>query len=457
MRATSGQTPSIATRLALMLALVALGVFSSVGTLLHLSLERELLDAERLELEGKAGVVQHFIDEVHSPADLSNLRHHLDDALIGNETLRVWIIGAGGRVLYGGARAPSTRPGQDGRLSIMREDGIALTGLRYTLRTGSVMPDAHVLVGLDTRARQALMRTYDHATILVCALGVTMTILLGIWVTGRGLRPIRRLSDEAAGIAPGALSRRLSIQHDSRELAPLVRSFNHALDRLEDAYRHLEDFSANVAHELRTPLTVLISGTEVALSRDRTVEELQELLVSNLEEVRGLASMVNDMLFLAQADRDQRAEGLVALSLRNEALTVADYLEAALEESHHSLEVQGDVRAHGNPSLVRRALLNLVTNAALHTPANATILVRLDKEIDTPRVSVCNPGLPISDEVCARMFDRFWRGDASRARPSSGYGLGLAIVRAVARMHGGETFANSQAGVTTIGFTLGSS
>ena len=447
---------SIAGRLTLLLGLVALTVFGAVGALLHWSLERELLRAERIELEGKADVVQHYIDEVQKPDDLLDLRHHLDDALIGNGTLRVWIIDAEGRALYGGAGAPSIRVLASGALSIVREDGVVLMGLRYVLRPGSAIPSATVLIGIDTRPRQALMRAHDQTTILVCALGVVATIGLSGLIARRGLDPLHRLSAEAAGIDAGALSQRLSTRSDSRELVPLVNSFNHALDRLEEAYRRLEGFSADVAHELRTPLAILISGTEVALSGDRPVAELQEVLVSNLEELRALASMVNDMLFLARADRGELAENLVPVSLRSEALAVADYLEASLEERGTRLRVEGDVQARVNPPLLRRALVNLVTNAARYTPTGEVIVVRLDEADESPRVSVSNTSPPIPMETLRRMFDRFWRGDPTRAEASDGHGLGLAIVRAVALMHGGETFAVSTSGTTTVGFTVGS-
>ena len=445
---------SIVGRLTLLLGLVALTVFGAVGTLLHWSLERELLRAERIELEGKADVVQHYIDEVQTPGDLQDLRHHLDDALIGNGSLRVWIVDNGGQALYGGAGAPATRVLASGALSIVREDGVVLSGLRYVLRPGSAIPSATVLIGLDTRQRKALMRAHDQTTILVCVLGVVVTIGLSILIARRGLAPLRSLSGEAAGIDAGALSQRLSTRSDSRELVPLVDSFNHALDRLEEAYRRLEGFSADVAHELRTPLAILISGTEVALSRDRPVAELQEVLASHLEDLRALASMVNDMLFLARADRGELAENLVPVSLRSEALVVADYLEASLEDGGHILRVDGDVQARVNPPLLRRALVNLVTNAARYTPTGEVIVVRLEAAEGSPRVSVSNPGPPIPKETLRRMFDRFWRSDAARAKSSEGHGLGLAIVRAVALMHGGETFAVSSAGTTTVGFTV---
>lgn len=445
---------SIARQLTLLLGLVALTVFGAVGLLLHWSLERELLRGERAELEGKADVVQHYVDEVKTADDVQDLRHHLDDALIGSAGLRVWIIGADDRVFYGGAGLPVTRADAAGALAIVREDGIVLTGLRYALRSGSALPAATVLIGLDTRPREALMRAHDRTTILVCVLGVVATIGLGALIARRGLAPLHRLTQEAAGIDAGAPSQRLSTGAGSRELVPLVDSFNRALDRLEEAYRRLEGFSADVAHELRTPLAILISGTEVALSRDRPVSELKEVLMSHLEELRALASMVNDMLFLARADQGELAENLVLVSLRSEALLVADYLEASLEDGGQSLRVDGDVQARVNAPLLRRALVNLVTNAARYTPNGEVIVVRLDQVEGSARVSVSNPSAPIATETLLRMFDRFWRIDAARAKSSEGHGLGLAIVRAVALMHGGQTFAMSEPGMTTVGFTV---
>lgn len=447
--------PSIAARLTLLLALIAIVVFAAVGALLHWFLQRELLRAEAAELAGTAEVVQHYIDEVANDGDLPDLKHHLDDALIGNKALRVWIIGQGGDVIYGGTRAPETHLEANDRLRIVREDGVAVTGLRHALKPGGTLPGAQMLVGLDTRGRERLMRTYDQATLLVCAFGVAATIALCVWATRRGLAPLHRLSQEAVEISPHALSSRLSAEHSSIELQPLVTSFNRVLDRVEDAYRQLEGFSADVAHELRTPLAILISGTELALSRPRPAEELKELLAVHLDDLRQLASMVNDMLFLAHADRGELATNVVDVSLRDEAGQVRNFLEASLAEGQHSLAIEGDARAAVNASLLRRALVNLVVNASRHTAAGQTIMIGLDQANGFARVSVSNPGEPIPAEVLPRMFERFARGDAARTGPSESHGLGLAIVRAIACMHGGETFAQSSKGQTVVGFTIG--
>lgn len=443
---------SIAGGLTLMLGFVALTVFAVVGVLLHWSLQSDLREAEKRELEDKMEVVQHYLAEAKDRSDLRDLRHHLDDVLIGSGTLRVWLLGSDGTVLYGGSRMPLVQVRADGQLSISREDGITLSGLMKKNQTIGTLRGASVLIGLDDRSRKELLLRHDRTTAAVCVIGVLLTMSIGSWLVRRGLDPVRLLADEAEQIDPDSLGKRLPARPLGSELASLVRSFNHALDRIDNAYKQLQGFSADVAHELRTPLATLISGTEVALSRTRPVEDMQDLLASNLDDLRALSSMVNDMLFLAHADRGEVADNLSSVSLRDEVAAVVEYLEASLEESDHTVVVHGDARAEVNSSLFRRAMVNLISNAVRYAPAGQPIAVQLGTHDHIPRVAVNNVGPPISDG--GRMFERFWRGDAARTRSSNRHGLGLAIVRAVARMHGGDTFAESHDGTTSIGFTL---
>jgi two-component system heavy metal sensor histidine kinase CusS len=241
---------------------------------------------------------------------------------------------------------------------------------------------------------------------------------------------------------------------------PLAQRFNEVLSRMEEAWHQLEGFNANVAHELRTPLAIMINGAEVVLSRDRPAAEMRDVLESHLEELRGMASMINDMLFLARADQGDAAADLVELSLRDEALGVGEFVEILLEEKHQRLSVEGEHRLPVNRALLRRALVNLLTNASRHAPEGAVLTVRIERAPegqglrDGARITVVNPGDPIPVDIRRRMFDRFWRGESSRSKAGDRFGLGLAIVRAVARMHGGETFVDSADGKTDIGFTL---
>ena len=304
------------------------------------------------------------------------------------------------------------------------------------------------------RGAARLLYAYGTALLLICVLWVGATVMLAAWAVRRSMAPARRLSEQAARIQPDNLAPRLPLQDTDRELQDFVRSFNRTLDRLQSAYQQMEGFNADVAHELRTPLATLINGTQVMLSSPRDAAELRDALESNLEVLEDLKTMVNDMLFLARADRGERAADLSAISLAAEARRVAEYYDAALEERGIRLRCEGDAAVAANPGLVRRALANLISNAIKATPAGHEILLRCEPAAGGARVEVRNPGASIAPADLPRIFDRFFRAGQGRAPRTEGHGLGLAIVRAIARMHDGDVDARSTAGETVIGITL---
>lgn len=224
--------------------------------------------------------------------------------------------------------------------------------------------------------------------------------------------------------------------------------------RQEIAWRQLESFNADVAHELRTPLTNLIGQTQLGLSRRRSQDELEELLGSNLEELERMTSIVNDMLFLSHAHAGEHASQLTQVSLREETLKTAEYVEPSFAEKQLSLDVEGDVTAHIDRRLFHRSLANLLENSARYSPSNSTVTVRLSEKGHQACVEVSNPGDSIAPEHLNRIFERFYRVDTSRPRSDTHHGLGLSIVRAVAIMHRGDAFARSESGINTFGLTF---
>lgn len=444
---------SLSARLTLAIATVAITVLGVVAVSLLRTLELELDRAQQQELTGKVDVVHHFLREVHGENDLLQLRHHLDDVLIGDGELRIWLISDDGAVIYGGQHRPRSEAAGDGQLRVWREDGLPLKGRRVELPAGEVLPRMQLIVALDTRPQKRLLERYRRSLVLICGVGVLLMITAAAWLARRSLKPVARLSREAAGIQPADLSRRLS-PVATAELQPLVESFNRALDRVAGAYQHLEAFSADVAHELRTPLAALINATEVTLKRPRPAEELAELLGAQLEQLRELAGMVNDMLFLAKADRGQEAIERQPVDLREQAQAVADFFEAALEEQHQLLHIEGAGQVSGSATLLRRALVNLVGNAMRYTEPGQRVVIAIDTVPGRVRVAVRNPGPAIDPQALPRLFERFYRGESSRQRTGDHHGLGLAIVRAVVQLHDGQTFAQSANGVTEVGFEL---
>ena len=298
------------------------------------------------------------------------------------------------------------------------------------------------------------------------AVFVVITLLAGVlvaagsrWHVRRALQPLHALAAQTRAISPSRLDQRLHLADPAEELLPWVEQFNALMDRLERAVSQLEAFNADVAHELRTPLAALIGHTEVALSRERSAEELHETLLSSLEEAQRLSAMVNDMLFLSQADRGATARRGAPTSLAALAAQVVEFHEGVAEDAALAVRIEGDAQAAVDEPLVKRALSNLLSNAIRYAPRGSTLVLRIaPEEGQQLRVEVENAGETIAPQHLPRLFDRFFRADAARCCDGrdgqAHHGLGLAIVAAIARMHGGRPLAESCQGRTRVGFTL---
>ena len=302
-------------------------------------------------------------------------------------------------------------------------------------------------------------RTGQRMALLLVAVVIAGGALAGwgtFWRVRCSLRPLIDVADQTRAIDVARLDQRLSLAEPAEELQPVIEQFNGLMGRVERAYLQLEGFNADVAHELRTPLANLIGQTELALSRERPAAELADTLASNLEELNRLAGMVNDMLFLAQADRGVKARRGEPVALSALVHQVLEFHEAPLSEADLSVEVAGEQRAAVDAPLVKRALSNLLGNAIRHATPGTRITVRLDPDdAGGVRLWVENQGDPVQQHHLPRLFDRFFRVDSSRCeldRPH--HGLGLSIVAAIARMHEGSPMAESTPERTRIGFSL---
>ncbi|AIJ10121.1 MULTISPECIES: Cu(+)/Ag(+) sensor histidine kinase [Edwardsiella] len=294
------------------------------------------------------------------------------------------------------------------------------------------------------------------ANLMLCAALISLLIifivLLAIY---SGHRPLRDLSGKIKAITAENLDTRLAPGAVPIELQQLVLSFNQMLARIEDVFTRQANFSADIAHEMRTPITNLITQSEIVLSQPRTQNELEEVIYSNLEEYQRMAKMVNDMLFLAQADSQRLRLSRVPLDLRQETLKVFDFFEAWAEERQVTLRVDGEgPAAWGDPSMLRRVISNLLSNAIRHTPAGHSVTVRLSGTADEVRLCVANPGTPIASRHLARLFDRFYRVDPARQRNGEGSGIGLAIVKSIIGAHQGQIWVSSDPDATRFTFSL---
>lgn len=274
------------------------------------------------------------------------------------------------------------------------------------------------------------------------------------YVVYREMQPLQAIRHEASGITARRLDQRLSSAAVPVELEPLVKTLNEMLARLEESFLRLTEFSSDLAHELRTPVSNLLTQTQVTLAKERSADAYREVLVSNTEELERLSRMVSDMLYLAQAENSFAVPNSEEVDLRIEAQTVLDFYEALAAEKGIALAITGTGMIQGDRLMLRRALSNLLSNAVRHTPQDGCVGISVAMDELVARIAVSNTGETIPAEQLPRLFERFYRADASRQRFADGAGLGLAITQSIAKAHGGSISVRSSDGLTVFEITL---
>ena len=440
---------SISTRLSKKLALFTVVMLGLLSVASWWSMKMLIVERSTHELVARCELISDILalEAQGGGLDAVSRRLHSDAPMRASTRLEVWR--ADGSVLY----ADPTPAGMSSSDHVRRHEfDISAPGVPGEMLRAAWTMDF-------TRDALTGQRWAWALTIITLLAGALVAAGTG-WHVRRELKPLNRLAQITRAISPRSLNQRLALEDPAEELQPFIEQFNGLMERLERAYAQLEGFNADVAHELRTPLATLIGETEVALSRERSNESLRDTLVSNLEEMQRLSAMVNDMLFLSHADRGAVARRGAPVSLAALAHQVVDFHEATLEDAGLALRVEGDALVAVDEPLFKRAVSNLLGNATRFAARGSTVVLRIAPEAtehlgEQVSVLVQNEGPAITPQQLPRLFDRFFRGEASRVSPDQHHhGLGLAIVAAIARMHAGRTLAESDAGVTRVGFTL---
>lgn len=433
---------SLGGRLSAWLAAQTFVGLAAVSAVVYLAVAWDLDQRQIESMSHKRALVEHVLDEAHHDRDINNLKHKLDDFFTGHPELALRLTRDDGSVLYDNLKAvPESSKERALSFSV---PGWETTSTRI-----------HALLRLATRADDLFLARLG-ATLLGSSLfGVLFVSAGSYYLVRRGLRPLHSLVIQMRRLDASNLRQRLDGTAQAMELQPLVGQFNALMDRLERAYMQLEGFNADVAHELQTPLTTLTTSIEVALLQGRYPAEVADLLGSNLEELRRLAGIIRDMLFLSHADSGKRAQGQWVNSVATLAHVVSEYHEAALADARLTVKVEGDAEGRFDDGLIKRALSNLLGNATRYASEGSTIVVSISASNEWLELVVTNQGPPIESTDLPRLFDRFYRADTARSQSQHHHhGLGLSIVAAIARMHGGGVLASSEQGMTRIGIRL---
>ncbi len=456
--------PSLALRLTLLFGTAAAIIFPCFGWVISRSMEKHFEAEDVAELQVIDRAVEEGLSSTRTENDLTSLERRFKDLLVGHHRASMYLLGEDKRPIY-------ASPGPD--LSTIVQAFNQNTDSKSVHRWKDAQHSYRVMIrrvsedGITARQPYIIaiaveidyhlqfLEHFRQTLWIVIAGSIAIMTLMGWIAVRQGHAPLRDIVAKIRRISANELNTRLPPDSVPRELTDLAVSFNEMLQRVDKAFHRLSDFNADIAHELRTPIANLMTQTQVALSRVRTIDKYREILYSNMEEYERMAQMVGDMLFLAQAENSPRKINGADLDLAREVRTLFDYYEGWAEERGVTLALEGAATASGDRLMLQRALGNLLSNAIRHTATGGTVRVGLGTSLDgTVSIVVENTGAEIPPAHLPKLFDRFYRVDPSRQRDGSGTGLGLAIVKSIVDAHGGNIDVVSTAGHTRFQITF---
>ncbi|MEH3145095.1 MAG: HAMP domain-containing sensor histidine kinase [Methylobacterium frigidaeris] len=294
-----------------------------------------------------------------------------------------------------------------------------------------------LLVGRDVeerdRLRAVIARAFGWSLILVVGLGFVGSL----FIARRVLKRVDDMTGITRGIMAGDLDGRLAVAGSGDELDRLARNLNAMLDRIGELMRGMREVSDNIAHDLKTPLTRLRNKADAALGSDDPAV-LRAALEATIEESDNLIRVFNALLMIARLEAGSSRDDLADFDAGAVALEVAELYEAVAEERGVAVtaEAAPDLVVHGSRELIGQAMANLIDNALKYGAGGEPVVaVSAARDGDFVVLAVADRGPGIPEEDRARVLNRFVRLETARSRP--GFGLGLSLVAAIARLHDG--------------------
>jgi len=280
--------------------------------------------------------------------------------------------------------------------------------------------------------------------------------MFGGWLLARfSLKPVDRIINAAHDITAHNLSRRLPMPSSNDEIGRLTSTLNEMIERLQDSFEQIRQFTSDVSHELRTPLAILMGEMELALRSPKQNVQYKETIMSALEEVTRLSKVVQSLLEISRAETGQVKIDFLPLNLSDTIRDIAEDMQILAEEKGIKLEsiIEDNIIIMADYVRIHQTLINVIDNSIKYNRPNGSVLVRMQADTNYAVIRVSDTGVGIPEDSLEHIFDRFFRVDKARSRDVDGTGLGLAIVKWIVESHHGSIDVESQLGKGTM-FTI---
>jgi len=303
------------------------------------------------------------------------------------------------------------------------------------------------IIQLGTHLRFVRKNLVHFRNNILIALSIILVLgTLGGWILARrSLSPIGYIASKARSITSENLSERLNPRGTDDEMDDLIWTINGMITRLENSFKRMAEFTADVSHELKTPICVMRGEAEVLLSKGRKAEEYQEGLAHFMEQFDHLNHMINDLILLSKFDATQVELKMAPLRLDLLIKDLCNLFQILVEENKIALEMGTieEVTVIGDKVRLQQLFTNLIDNAIKYT-SRGFIEVTVKKDEDGAVVKIKDTGIGIPEEERERIFKRFYRVDKSRSRETGGVGLGLSIAEWIVQAHHGRIEVDSE-------------
>ena len=309
-----------------------------------------------------------------------------------------------------------------------------------------------VQVGTSLEAVKETLRNLRIFLFTAVPSVLVFATLFARFLARRALKPISKIIKTARDIGQGQeLSQRIPVFKVQDELGQLALTFNEMMDRLENSFAQMRQFSSDASHELRTPLTVLQGQNELVLSKLRDPKEYQEVIISNLEEIKYMSKVLEDLFVLSRSDENQVLLNYKRMDLRDLVEEVCRHAEILAEEKDISIVIAflEQVKINGDEVRLRQMVWNILHNGIKYTQPGGELKVSLLEESGFALLSIQDTGIGIPEKDLPFIFDRFYRVDKARSKDEGGSGLGLSICRHIAEAHKGKIKVESKPGLGT--------
>ena len=287
-----------------------------------------------------------------------------------------------------------------------------------------------------------------RAVIIALPILILLASVGGYILAYSSLRPINKIRKTAEEISKsGDLSKRIELGHNKNELYLLAETFNRMYERLEKNFEAERSFTSDASHELRTPITTILAQCEYAFENAKGEKELYEVIGSVQKQGYRIRRLIESLLQFTRMEQQTEKVDFETIDLSGIVLSVCDEQEKTNNKNISlSTEVQPNIKMKAEMALITRLLDNLIRNAYKYGRENGNTKVALAKSGDKITLSVSDDGIGINSDELTKIWNRFYRADKSRNSATGGFGLGLAMVKQIAELHGGKVEVSSEPG-----------